>query len=92
MFQEEYQFPSRPLEYALDSKIYEEYMGIYKGDGEKLTVGRDKEKMFFVLDDEYVIPMYPISETEFHHTWIDESYTFYKNKNGEVYFWGAKKQ
>lgn len=92
MFQEEYQFPSKPLEYALDSKIYEEYMGIYKGDSEKLTVGRDKEKMFFVLDDEYIIPMYPISETEFHHTWIDESYTFYKNKNGEMYFWGAKKQ
>ncbi|WP_312104577.1 serine hydrolase domain-containing protein [Lachnoclostridium sp.] len=92
VFQEEYSFPGRPLEYALDSKIYEGYMGVYKGDGIKLTVGRDKEKMFFILDDEYMIPMYPISETKFHHTWIDESYTFNKDENGEMYFWGAKKQ
>ena len=92
VFQEEYSFPDRPLEYALESKIYEEYMGVYKCDGEKLTVGRDKEKMFFVIDDEYIIPMYPISETEFHHTWIDESYTFSKDENGELHFWGAKKQ
>ncbi len=92
VFQEEYRFPDRPLEYSLDSKIYEEYMGVYKVDGAKLTVGRDKEKMFFILDDEYIIPMYPISETKFHHTWIDESYDFYKDENGEMYFWGAKKQ
>ncbi len=67
-------------------------MGVYKCDDTKLTVGRDKEKMFFVIDDEYIIPMYPISETEFHHTWIDESYAFSKDENGDLYFWGAKKQ
>ncbi|MEW8995740.1 serine hydrolase domain-containing protein [Clostridium sp.] len=92
VFQEEYQFPSRPLKYDLDYQVYEKYMGVYKCDYEKLTVGRDKEKMFFVIDDEYIIPMYPISETEFHHTWIDESYTFSKDENGDLYFWGAKKQ
>ncbi|WP_346939789.1 serine hydrolase domain-containing protein [uncultured Clostridium sp.] len=92
VFQEEYHFPNRPLKYDLDYNAYEKYMGVYKCDGEKLTVGRDKEKIFFVIDDEYIIPMYPISETEFHHTWIDESYTFSKDENGDLYFWGAKKQ
>jgi len=92
VFQEEYEFPSRPLKYDLDYQVYEKYMGVYKDECTKLTVGRDQEKMFFILDDEYIIPMYPISETEFHHTWIDESYSFHKDENGELYFCGAKKQ
>jgi CubicO group peptidase (beta-lactamase class C family) len=92
MFQEEYEFPSRPLKYDLDYQVYEKYMGVYKDECTKLTVERDQEKMFFILDDEYIIPMYPISETKFHHTWIDESYSFHKDENGELYFCGAKKQ
>ena len=92
MFKEEYEFPSRPLKYDLDYQVYEKYMGVYEDECTKLTVGRDQEKMFFILDDEYIIPMYPISETKFHHTWIDESYSFHKDENGELYFCGAKKQ
>jgi CubicO group peptidase (beta-lactamase class C family) len=73
-------------------KLYESYIGTYKDNTEKLTVGQDNGKMFFVIDDEYIIPMFPISENQFHHTWIDESYRFSKDENGDHWFCGMKKQ
>ncbi len=91
LFQEEYSFPSKPLQYSLEPGLYESYIGTYKGDIEKLEVKQENGKIFFVIDDEYVIPMFPISENRFHHSWIDESYVFSKDENGDLYFCGIKK-
>lgn len=37
------------------------------------------------------MPIYPISENTFHHTWIDKEYNFEKNQKGELYFDEIKK-
>jgi len=91
LFKEKYSFPSRPLQYNLEPRLYENYMGTYKGDTEKVTVGKENGKMFFVIDDEYVIPIFPVSENTFHQTWIDEIYEFSKDENGDLWFCGMKK-
>lgn len=92
LFKEKYTFPSRPLQYNLEPGLYESYTGTYKDGNDKIEVGKDNGKMFFVIDDEYVIPIFPISENNFHQTWIDESYTFSKDENGDIWFCGMKKQ
>ncbi len=91
VFGESYKFPYKPEVFQLDTKVYEEYMGIYEENGTKLTVTRKGDKLFFIIDDDYIIPMYPISETRFHHTWIDEEYQFERDSEGQLHFWGAKK-
>lgn len=91
VFGESYKFPYKPEPYKLPSERYEEYMGIYEDNGTKLTVTKDKDKIFFTIDDDYIIPMYPVSETKFHHTWIDEEYEFKRDEEGQLYFWGIKK-
>jgi CubicO group peptidase (beta-lactamase class C family) len=91
LFQEEYSFPSKPQQYSLEPGLYESYMGTYKDDILKLDVKQEDGKMFFVIDEEYVIPIFPISKNRFHHCWIDESYTFSKDENGNIQFWGLNK-
>ncbi len=91
VFGQKYELPKRPEIFNLDPKVYESYMGVYEEPDIKLTVARDKEKMFFTIDDEYMLPFYPISETIFHHTWIDEQYEFGRNDNGKITLWGIEK-
>ncbi|MPM78629.1 hypothetical protein SDC9_125640 [bioreactor metagenome] len=38
------------------------------------------------------MPIYPISESTFHHTWVDQEYIFEKDEKGEIYFDGIKKK
>ncbi len=91
VFGEKYTLPYKPKKFQLDTKIYEEYMGIYEENDTKLTVARNGDKLFFIINDQYIMPMYPVSETKFHHTWIDEEYQFEKDKDGQLYFWKIKK-
>ena len=91
VFNEDYKIPKKPEEYELDPKIYEEYMGVYSREGCKITVTREGDKKVFIIDDEYKIPFYPISETRFFNTWIDEAYEFTKDENGKLSFWGLPK-
>ncbi|WP_233699015.1 hypothetical protein [Paenibacillus profundus] len=70
-FGEQISVPPRPQSYTLDERIYSNYMGTYEGYGCKATVARNEDQLFFVWNDEAVIPFYPISETTLHHTWHD---------------------
>lgn len=47
---------------------------------------------YYLNDDEYSLPAYPINENTLHHTWIDEEYTFTKDEDGQVYLWGIRKK
>ncbi len=91
MLEEKVAFPNKPPIYELESGVFDRYIGTYKNDIEKFTVYQDEGKMYFMIDEEYVIPIFPVSPTNFHHTWIDESYTFYKDDNDDLCFCGAKK-
>jgi len=92
VFGEMYCIPSRPKEFDLDLSIYDSYVGIYEEDGFKLQVKREKDKLYFIQENKWIMPIYPTLESTFHHTLIDREYTFEKNDEGEIYFDGIKKK
>ncbi|TDL49233.1 serine hydrolase [Paenibacillus dendritiformis] len=91
LFGEQISVPPRPQSYALDKRMYANYIGTYEGYGCKATVDRIEDQLYFVWNDEEVIPFYPISETAFHHTWYDWECRFTLESNGEISFLGMKK-
>jgi CubicO group peptidase (beta-lactamase class C family) len=90
-FDEEYFMPSKPKGFDLDINIYDSYVGIYQEEDFKLEVKRDKQNFYFIQADKWVMPVYPISESTFHHTWLDCEYTFEKNVKGDMCFNKIKK-
>lgn len=91
VFDEKYCIPSKPKKFDLDLNVYNNYVGIYEDYDFKLEVKRDEDKLYFIQANKWVMPIYPITESTFHHTCIDREYTFAKNDNGELFFNGIKK-
>ncbi|MGH4124124.1 MAG: serine hydrolase domain-containing protein [Clostridium sp.] len=91
-FGEEYEMPVKPEVFPLSDNTLESYLGVYEEDDSKLELKKEKDGIFLIIDDEYILPTYPISENVLHHTWIDEEYTFTKDDDGQVYLWGIKKK
>jgi CubicO group peptidase (beta-lactamase class C family) len=91
VFAEEYCLPSKPKAFNLDLQVYESYIGAYQDQWCKFEVKRDGEQLYFVQEDKWIMPIYPISESKFHHTWIDQEYNFEKDDKGQLYFNGVKK-
>ena len=91
-FEEKYEMPVKPEEFPLSVNILESYLGVYEEDGFKLELKKEKKDIFLIIDDEYTLPVYPISENVLHHRWIDEEYTFTKDDDGQLYLWGIKKK
>lgn len=92
VFKDEIPRVLRPETFNMDFKIFDEYAGIYEEDWFKLEVKRDGEKLFIVENDKCVMPVYPLSETKFHHTWIDMEFEFEKDEAGNVMLDGIKKK
>jgi len=91
-FEENYEMPAKPKVFPISGELLESYLGVYEDEGEKLELKKDKEDMFLILDDEYVLPVYLSGENVLHHTWIDEEYSFTKDGDGQLYLWGTKKK
>jgi CubicO group peptidase (beta-lactamase class C family) len=91
-FGENVEMPMKHEAYPLSSDVLESYLGVYEDIGTKLELKKAKEDILLIIDDEYVLPVYPISENVLHHTWIDEEYTFTKDDEGQLYLWGIKKK
>jgi len=91
VFNERYSMPEKPKEFNLDLKVYDSYAGIYGEGFSKYEIKRDNEKLYFIQQNKWIMPIYPISENTFHHEWIDEEYTIEKNDNGELTFDGIRK-
>lgn len=91
VFDEDYSMPSKPEAFNLDLNIYDSYVGIYQEEGLKYEVKRDVDKLYFIQENKWIMPIYPISENTFHHTWLDQEYIFEKNHKEELYFNGIKK-
>ena len=91
VFNDDYNMPSKPEAVQFDLDLYDSYSGIYEEGFLKYEVKRIEDKFYFIQQDKWVIPIYPTSENTFHHTLIDQEYTFEKNNMGEIYFCGIKK-
>ncbi|WP_256757418.1 serine hydrolase [Cohnella sp. WQ 127256] len=91
LFGENIIVPTRPPSCALQESTYASYMGTYEGYGCKAIVSRNEDQLYFIWNDEAVIPFYPISETKFHHIWQDWECDFTLEHNGELSFLGMQK-
>jgi CubicO group peptidase (beta-lactamase class C family) len=91
IFNESYDIPVKPKKFELSSDVYDSYIGIYQEEDFKLEVKREEDKLYFIQEDKWIMPMYPISESTFHHTWIDREYTFERDDKKGLYFDGIKK-
>ena len=80
--------PTKPAAFPICEELLDNYLGIYEGDGDKIEFKKENDSLFLILDDEYTLPVYPISEDSLHHTWIDEEYTFTKDDDGHFCLWG----
>jgi len=91
-FDEKYEMPKKPEVYPLSDNVLDSYLGVYEEAGLKLELKKEKNEILLVIDDEYILPTYPIGENVLHHRWIDEDYTITKDENGQLYLWGIKKK
>ena len=91
-FGDKYNMPTKPPVFPISVDLLDKYLGIYEDDGDKIEFKKENDNLFLILDDEYTLPVYPISEDSLHHTWIDEEYTFTKDDDGQLYLWGNKKK
>ncbi len=90
-FGEDYALPGRPAAYPLADEAIERYLGIYQNPGCKLELKKEHDRLHIVMDDEYVLPAYPISKKMLHHAWIDEEYPLGEDENGNPSLWGIAK-
>jgi CubicO group peptidase (beta-lactamase class C family) len=80
IFGDTYYLPSKPEAYNLDLDLYDSsYAGVYEEEYFKFEFKRDKDKLYFIQEDKWLMPIYPLSENCFHHTWIDKEYIFEKD-------------
>jgi len=91
-FGEKYEVPKKPEVFPISDNVIKNYLGVYEEDDFKLELKKENNDIFLVIDDEYILPTYPISNDTLHHTWIDEEYTFTKDDEGQSYLWGIKKK
>jgi CubicO group peptidase (beta-lactamase class C family) len=91
-FEEEYEMPVKPSVLSLSAEVLENYLGVYEDNNINLELKKENEDIFLIIDDEYTLPVYPVSENVFHHAWIDEDYSFTKDEDGQLYLWGVKKK
>lgn len=92
VFGEKYEMPVKHEVFPLSDNVLENYLGVYEENGFKLELKKEKDGLVLIIDDECILPTYPISKNALHHTWIDEEYTFTKDNDGQLYLWGIKKK
>ncbi len=92
VFGNTYCMPLKTKAYNLDLNVYDSsYAGIYEEEYFKYVFKRNRDNLYFIQEGKWVMPIYPISENTFHHTWVDKEYIFEKDEKGEIYFDGIKK-
>ena len=91
-FGEKYDMPVKPPVFPLSPEILESYLGVYGEEGDTLELKKEGEDICLIIDDEFVFPVYPISENVLHHTCIDEAYPVIKDDDGQLSIWDSKKR
>lgn len=92
VFEEDYEMPTKPEVIHLKEDLLKSYLGVYEEKGTKLEIKRVNDDLSLIIGDEYVLPIYPINEHAFHHTWIDEDYEVTMDDNGQLSLWGIRKK
>ena len=83
--------PSKLKASKIDSNLLEEYCGLYEGRFQKFDVRVNNKELFFIRDNNWVVNMYPISNTTFRNKWTDSEYSFRKDEDGLLSFCWVKK-
>jgi len=91
-FKEKCEIPEKPPVFPLSSEILKSYLGLYEEGDFSLELKQEREDIYIIINDEYILPVYPTSENILQHMWIDEQYTLTKDDNGELHLWGIKKK
>lgn len=91
-FGDKYELPIKPSLFPLASERIDCYLGVYEEKDFHIELKKEGNHLSIVINNEFILPVYPISESVLHHTWIDEEYSFTNDDNGDVYLWGMKKK
>ena len=92
-----YEMPVKPPVYEIDTYLLDEYIGKYKDDEypDEYELKRVDGELYIIRtkygNSPFVFPVYPMSDTELHHTWVDESYKLGKTNDGIPTLLGIKK-
>lgn len=83
--------PRFPAAFALPDEHFRQLAGTYEGYGCKAVVDRNADGIYFVWNDREINPIYPVSETDFHHCHYLWPYSFKQNDKGQWSFLGMSK-
>ncbi|RJE90125.1 class A beta-lactamase-related serine hydrolase [Paenibacillus sp. 1011MAR3C5] len=92
MLGEEAIIPLQPPRYPMKPEEFELLKGVYEGFGCRAEVDSDTEGCYFIWNNREKHELYPVSPTEFRHSWHDLSYAFKHKDNGVWTFLGMKKR
>jgi len=92
-----YEMPAKPPVHEIDRHLLDEYIGKYEDehfpvDYELKRVGDELHLIRMKYGNgPFILPVYPISDTELQHTWTDETYELGKTDDGIPTLLGIKK-
>jgi CubicO group peptidase (beta-lactamase class C family) len=85
VFGEKYELPKKRVAVAMDSTIYDQYVGQYKlKEDSILTVTKEDNKLFTQVTGQEKFEIYPEAETEFFVKSFDAKISFVKGENGKA--------
>ena len=88
----EYEIPTKPPVFNLSPETIESYMGFYGDEDDSVEMFQVEDAFYLLENGKFRLPIYPINENTFHHTWIDEQYEVDKEEDGSLSIWGCKKK
>lgn len=83
--------PQRPAFHALPDARLAPLLGTYGDDCLHIELRQAPGTLEIVINGLARLPVYPVSDTAFHHAWIDESYETGQAPDGRPTLWGLPK-
>lgn len=83
--------PQFPPACSLPSGHFQQLAGTYEGYGCRAVVGENENGYYFIWNNKELNPIYPVSDTEFHHCHFLWTYHFKQADDGKWSFLGMSK-
>ncbi|MHA7963418.1 serine hydrolase domain-containing protein [Paenibacillus sp. CAU 1782] len=83
--------PEFPPACSLPSGHFQRLAGTYEGYGCKAVVGENENGYYFIWNNKELNPIYPVTDTEFHHCHFLWTHHFKQDDNGSWSFLGMSK-
>ncbi|REK77172.1 serine hydrolase domain-containing protein [Paenibacillus paeoniae] len=91
MLGEEASVSEQPPRYSMKPEEFNVLKGVYEGFGCVAEIGLDTDGYYLIWNKREKHELYPVSQTEFRHSWHDQSYSFKQKESGDWSFLGMKK-